>query len=632
MEPQEKSLRFVSYWPALLLVGFASSFISLVPLLGYRWSVELALAVFLMITACGSLIFAPTTLSLSTSKGDFRLISLPLVLFVSWSFLSALWATSPRSAIHHSLLWSCYLIFYIFVKQAAEDEEIRNRMMNIVAIVAFAIAAACVVEYFGVAEAARKTFNERYYSYAEVFVALIPVFISVKLVSERNTSRLALGAALMSWAMVVATTSRTMLVAGSIGIAVFVVFALLVYGRVERPRRLIVTVITLVAITLLLQIPFRSGEYSSTFTRLAEADDSSARSSQSRRVMWGLAVEGFVLSPIVGIGSDNYFADYKTLRESFSDRDPENPLLEVGEEFIPERAHNEYLQIFAELGVVGGLLVSWLLVGIGYMFWLAFKRKASLLTLGALSGIVAFLAASGASSYSFRFPTNGICFFFLLALASRELFVSPEDDSPSRANKLGPILGIIVSVAMIAFCFVRVNSIRHLTNATLAKDDETRTAEFENAISIDPSEPMFRFYYGQWLAREEAYNNAAEQLRIAIDNGLANSSTYFRLAVAEQRGGRSNDAETTFQEALRVFPRSVFLRTAYASFLKSKGEHATADAEYQASLRINEKQARSWQLAHEEGLERLVQVSRVDSSYVSPFDLLPSDGPLALTQ
>jgi len=626
-------MRFMSYWPALLLVGFASAFIPLVPLLGYRWSVELALGVFLLTAACGYLFhLSSTEPPTSIYELDFSLISLPLILFTSWSFLSALWANSPRAAVHHSLLWACYVTFYLFVKQAAEDDEIRNRMLKILGVVAFAISTACVVEYFAVDDVAKRSFNERYYSYAEAFVALIPVFIALKFETDRKHSRFALVVASMLWAMVIATTARTMLIAGFIGIGVFVVFAQIVHRHFERPRRLVLTLTTLLAITLLLQIPFRSSEQPSTFTRLAQADESSALSTQSRRVMWGLAIEGFLHSPILGIGGENYFADYKTLRESFSARDPNNPLLEVGEELIPERAHNEYLQILAELGIVGALLFGWLLVGIAYMFLLAFKRKASLLTIGALSGIAAFLVASGASSYSFRFPTNGICFLFLLAIASRELFARTSDETAtvSRITKAVPIFGIVVSVAMIAFCLIRASSISHMTNAINARDEATKMVEIEKAIAIDPSEPIFRFHSGEWLARSGQTEAAIPELRLAIDNGLANSTSYFMLAATQQRIGWEREAHETFEEALRVYPRSVFLRTAYASFLKRIGRTAEAEEQYQKALIMNEKQARSWQLAHDKGLERLVQVSRVDPNYLSPFELLPDQAPLAL--
>ena len=641
--------RIASCWPLLLLIGFASPFIPLAPVLGYRWSVELAFAAFVLFSAILSLLVRERH---ETSKEEYGLVVMPLVLFIGCSFLSALWAQSWRAALHHSLLWSCYLCFFLLIRQTL-DHKTKNTMLKFLGAILFAVGLSCVLEYLGGNVASGKAFNERYYYFAEGTIALIPIFIAVTLSSDRRWSRLALIVTAMAWAMVIATTSRAMFVAGSFGMGAFVILVLLTRRRFEKPKRLVVTLITLVAITLLFQVPFRSDEYSSIITRLTEADEYSALNTKSRLLMWGLAVEGFRSSPLVGIGADNYFSDYKTLRESYSSRDPSNPLLAINEDVFPERAHNEYLQILAELGLVGALLFAWLLVGIAYMFWLAFKKKASLITIGALSGMVAFLVASGASSYSFRFPSNGICFFFLLAIASRELFdwsagVPPamsakhEEDHAARGvcgrdarasvGLLVPVFAIVVSVAMIAFCLFRANSIRHLTNAMNTEDEKRQTAEYENAIAIDPSEPIFRYYYSQRLAREGVYEAAAQQMRIAVDNGLANSTAFFRLAVAEQRAGRSENAEKTFQEALRVYPRSVFLRTAYAAFLKRKGDAMNAETHYNTALAINEKQARSWQLAHDEGLERLVQVSRVDPSYFSPFDLLPSDAPLALTQ
>ena len=41
------------------------------------------------------------------------------------------------------------------------------------------------------------------------------------------------------------------------------------------------------------------------------------------------------------------------------------------------------------------------------------------------------------------------------------------------------------------------------------------------------------------------------------------------------------------------------------AFLKRCGDDLAAKAEFQKALKINAKQARSWQLAHDEGLERL---------------------------
>lgn len=620
-----------SYWPILLLVGFASGFIPLVPMLGYRWSVELSIALLLLTATVFTFFYIGSRTRSASYAAELWLILLPLSLFIIWSFLSATWSSSWRGASHHSLLWACYFGFYLLVRNAIGKDETKGVMLKILAAVVFAISVACLVEYLAGGSPSRQVFNERYYSYAEIFVTVLPIFVACSLSDDRKWARFAMTISAVLWGAVLATTSRAMFIAGIVGLATFVVFGRVVHLRFENRKRWVVAFVSVAMVTVIFLVPFKAQDQATTVHRLLGNEEFSVKSAQSRILLWGLAVEGFERRPLIGIGAGNFFTDYKLLRESLSTSNPNDPILEMNEALIPERAHNEYLQILAELGIVGALLFGWLLAGIAYMFWLAYKKKASLLTIGALSGIVAFLFASGASSYSFRFAANGICFFFLLAIASHELFRSEAKAGTAPTRKFIPVLGVIISVSMIAFCLVRAKSIWHMTNAINAQDENVRTEEIESAIAIDPSEPMFRFNYGQWLQQSGRYDAAISQMRLAIDNGLADSTSFFRLAATELESGRAVDAEKTFVQALRVYPRSVFLRTAYAAFLKRKGDIAAADAEHGSALLINEKQARSWQLAHDEGLERLVQVARVDQHYVSPFDLKPESGPLALS-
>ncbi|HUR98093.1 MAG TPA: O-antigen ligase family protein [Pyrinomonadaceae bacterium] len=620
----------ISYWPAMLLVGLGSAFLPLAPMLGYRWSVELALAIVVLAATVHGLISRQSFPDHSISFREFVFTALPILLFISWSFLSAIWSMSWRSALHHSLLWSCYLAFFVSIRQAIRGRRTERTMLKALGTVLFAISLACLAEYAMKDAAATKVFNERYYSYAEAIVTLLPVFVACWIEAVPKWSRLALLVAAFSWAAMFATTSRTMLAAGVIGLAIFVFFSRVVGREVRNPERWIATLLSFLFVAIFFLVPFQSQDQPNVLQRMSAKEDSSVKSAEARVLLWGLAVEGFKYQPIRGIGADNYFARYKSLRESLSARDPNDPILEINEDLIPERAHNEYLQILAELGIIGALLFGWLLVGVAYMFWLACTRRASLLTLGALSGMAAFFVASGASSYSFRMPANGICFFFLLAVASRGVFTS-EEKIDARLRNVIPILVVAVSLAMIVFCIIRVNGVRHMTNSLNATDEGTRGTEIENAIAIDPSEPMFRFYYGQQLYLRGRDEEAIPQFKFAIDSGLANSTALFALAKMHERAGHTGDALAAFEEALRIFPRSVFLKTAFASFLRERGDYGRADAEYEGALLINEKQARSWQLAHDEGLERLVHISRTDQRYLSPFDLKPEGAPRILS-
>lgn len=611
-------------WPLLLLIGFGSRFLPPFGVPGYRWTVELAFSTFLLLAGLAIVVsqkrFPPF------SNRESFLIALPIVLFVTWSFASVIWAHSGRSSLHHSLLWACYLTFFMFARSRLKDADVQGTSLWLLLAVAAIISLACLVEFVGGVKPLSAPFYHRYFVNSEVLATLLPIIIAFLLI---RSSYYAAVVSVLAWSAVVATHSRAIFIAGVVGLFVFFTLGYLKQRTLFLWKRTAAAVLVLVGVSLTFQLIFTGGQ-PTTFSRLAVQDELTVNSTKLRLVFWGMAWEGLRSRPITGIGADNFFGDYRTLREQYSSANPTDENLEITEGTIPERAHNEYLQILAELGIVGAALFGWLLLGIAYLFWLAYRKKASLMTIGALSGMVTFLVASGASSYSFRFPANGICFFFLLAVASRELFAADEGEKAYRLYKLVPVIGVIVSVAMIAFCVVRANSIRHMTNALNAKDESVRTAAIENAIAIDPSEPMFRFYYGQWLEQAGEHDAAIAQMRIAIDKGLADSTSFYRLAAAQIGAGRSDDAKVTFAEALRVYPRSTFLRTAYAAFLKRSGDIAGADTECRHAFAVNEKQARSWQLAHDEGLERLVQTARLDDRYVSPLDLQPESAPLVV--
>jgi O-antigen ligase len=571
----------------------------------------------------------------SIDRREFFWILLPLALFAFWSFASTLWASSARAALHHSLVWAGFFIFYGLVRRAVTDDTTRAFMIRVLTAVILAISVACLLEYVLGEDTQTKTYNERYYSYAEIFAALIPLLTAYGLRANRKAWLVSSFTVVAMWTAILATTSRAMLIAASIGSLAVILLTWTSRRSLENSRRWIVVFTSLALVTLAFLVPTAPDRPSVIVQRFSGNEKWSAESARSRLLYWGLAVEGFRGSPVLGIGADNYFTDYRNLREMLATRDPEDTILEINEDSIPERAHNEYLQILSELGIVGAIIFLWLICGVAYMALLAYRTKASLLVVGALAGMSAFFVASAASSYSFRFVGNGLCFFFLLAIAASKLFDSAEPPTSAKKRAGVPavhVFGILIAVATLLFCIVRAESIRRMTNALLSSDEATKFVEIERAIAIDPSEPMFRMYFGRWLTHRGDYDRAAPELRFAIDNGLANSTSFFVLAATHSKRGHEADAEDTLKEALRVFPRSVFLRTAYSSFLMRAGRNSEAEDQFQKALAIDEKQARSWQLAHMEGLERLVQTAVTDDRYVSPFGLKPEAGPLALVQ
>src|SRR5687768_13514653 len=110
--------RVTMIWPAILLVPFATPLLGFASIVGYRWTTEAVVAVLVLTFAIAAMFRG---IRVPFARSEFAFLIVPLFFFILWSFISIFWSTSVRSAVHHSLLWSCYLSFYILVRQLRSE-------------------------------------------------------------------------------------------------------------------------------------------------------------------------------------------------------------------------------------------------------------------------------------------------------------------------------------------------------------------------------------------------------------------------------------------------------------------------------------------------------------------------------
>ena len=111
---------------------------------------------------------------------------------------------------------------------------------------------------------------------------------------------------------------------------------------------------------------------------------------RARMLFWGAAVEMWRAHPLAGVGADGYDGAYPQARAAFAARHPDSSLVSINERYLSSGAHNEYLQIMAELGAVGIALFLSFCAALVYAAWLALRRTTSPLAQGAVASLVAF--------------------------------------------------------------------------------------------------------------------------------------------------------------------------------------------------------------------------------------------------
>lgn len=594
----------------LFLIGFV--FVLFVPLLPFApwletfihgWRTELAVSVFLLAVSTAAWRSASFAESVSgISRAEVIWIILPIASFTLWSLASALWAPSVRSAVHHSLVWASYLAFYVFCRwQLRSGTKVRTAEISLLVVVAL-LCIPPVVEYYSLlAVGSPASIGLRYSKYAEVANAVVPLVLVAALRTKRKLAAAFVGAVVLIWLFDIGTLRRTAVVVFPVAV---VSIAVLVFAlrRFRSLRRALVPVAVAVVIVPL---------FTFAVVRVGRADDAQAvgrddwsveTSDRARPFFARIGVEMFKSQPLTGVGADNYGQQFNLFAKQYAAANPSDRGLSVTELGIPERAHNEYVQILAELGTVGALLFAWLLIGVAWLSLSALtgERRLPLRAFAALIGVGAFLASSMVSSYSFRLPQNGLVFFFLLSIAVPELLRScrrtVEPVSTRRVVFARPGLAAAMVVALLlgGFSLSRGASVYYCFSATSMGSGDGAEADHLRAIAIDPENATSFSAYGGYLLNSGRSTEAASQFRRAIDLGRSTPVDYSYLATAYVMANDRAGAREALAEAVGVYPFSLFLRSRYSVVLADMGETTESERQFHIAAAQNDRAARSW--------------------------------------
>ena len=288
---------------------------------------------------------------------------------------------------------------------------------------------------------------------------------------------------------------------------------------------------------------------------------------QARFLLWRVGLEMVRSHPILGVGGNNYQVQFAQARAQFAARYPTSPLVAMNEHLLPIYAHNEYVQMLAELGTIG--LALFVLFSLALVLNLIRALRVSghyLPVLGAGCAMLAFAISSGASASSFRYVGGALIFFFAAALITRRV-----NRAKPPVNKASPVhfthralrlisfsLCLVMPLSAVAFTVQAAGTI--LQQFAETSSDAVQVERYYQAsLRVYPANTAARFGYGMWLYSNGRPAESLPYLRRALEMGLNSSICYEYLAAAEDSAGNAIDAERTLASAVHVYPSSVFL-------------------------------------------------------------------------
>lgn len=286
------------------------------------------------------------------------------------------------------------------------------------------------------------------------------------------------------------------------------------------------------------QSPTTSGEH---FTQLSDS---------GRTEFWRVAIDAFEEKPLLGHGAGTYRFSWHQLRHE--------PVANL-------EAHSLYLQAFAELGVVGGLLVLAMvgsLLWAGIAAWRAAEGRQRELFAALLGSCFAFAVCSAIDWFweiavigGVFFLASGVLVAGRCAQVARERAAGNGHEAPRGFGFA--VAGLAVAwIGMVAL--VGPLLVDHEINASNSAVEEgnlaSATSHAETARKIEPWATTPLKQLGLLAEREGNFPLATDRFDQAIEHEEDNWLLYYLRARVEHEAGNEAAAQKDLGEARRLNP------------------------------------------------------------------------------
>jgi O-antigen ligase len=272
-------------------------------------------------------------------------------------------------------------------------------------------------------------------------------------------------------------------------------------------------------------------------------------SGAGRHDFWRVAGDAFGEEPVLGHGAGTYEFSWQQLR-SISQ---------------PNRtAHSLYLETFAELGLVGGVLMLGL---VGTLLWTGFAAwraagGARRETYAALLAAMLAFAVGAAIDWFWEFALLGGVFFLaggaLVAARCAQIAATRDSEGETKARPFGLAVAGLATAWIVALALVGPLLVDRELNASRVAAETGNFAvavdDAETARSIEPWAASPYVELGLIAQAQGELPRAAGLLSDAIDREDRNWQLYFLRAGVEEEAGNERAGRADLERARELNP------------------------------------------------------------------------------
>ncbi|HER24483.1 MAG TPA: tetratricopeptide repeat protein [Candidatus Atribacteria bacterium] len=395
-------------------------------------------------------------------------LNFPIVSFMAICVLSLIWSNNFFISLKELPLFLAGPLLYFIVVNNLNREEQVNRILAITLIIGGLFGIYGLLQYRGIDFSfwIRNIGRQQVFGlfgnvnfFAEYLIVPLPIAVSLFFACRNKFKKTLLFLAiLVMGTTLVVTFTRSAYLGCGISLVFMIILFITLQGKsfiAENKKLFIIILVAIIIITLLFVIPTplnKSGTIISTIkSRISLSQMSESFSISSRISNWKFTALMIKDHPLIGSGIGTY--KYNSLRYQAR-------FLEQGQNrsiypyVFADKTHNEYLQLWAEVGIVGLGIFIWLIISY-FNYGLRFiKRVKNRYKQGMIIGLMGAVTAVLIDSiFGFPLHLSATIILFWLAIALTIVMVKSETDREeiptskkdlNQISRFQPLLFIII--------------------------------------------------------------------------------------------------------------------------------------------------------------------------------------------
>ncbi len=485
------------------------------------------------------------------------------LLFTGFAYASVFYTTNVMVSFRWALEMTLYLgLFAAVVDLAAGNTKVVSGMLNTALFSGFIVAVIGILQFFQLDLVFKvSNFTGRISStlgnanfLAGYLILLIPVSMALFFISGKLLFKIfhALNTVVLLAALFFTQTLNAW-IGLVIGALIFIILFIIYIPKYRKV--VIISAVILLSVAGGLVFSFKPEEALGKLTKFGKFETFAER---GRWIMWRSAEEMIKEKPLTGFGAGTYRLHFTEVEARLL----KTPEFEGYSHIITKDAHNDYLQIGAELGLPGLLL---LLVFIGVTIFGAVRALAKediqvkIINIGIICALIAFMVHMFFNFPVKLSPTAALFFIYLGILASNH---SLREKGLSlillRPVLLSFCLLVFIASLGLQFCLFRSNlklgtgieagSARQYGEALNQTQDSLIYSDFAgNTVDL-----RTHFYLGEIYYKLRDYTSSEKEFRKETALNPYYPDACYNLGLVQEINGKNEEALSNFTRALDI--------------------------------------------------------------------------------